>query len=481
MVMAMQTILRTGKNAGMLLAGTMTRMVASFVFVIYCADQLGVEGFGQYSIAIHYFELFLSITATAVGILLTRDLARWPRHSFQLTTSAIVLTMLMCVFAIAAMSVVGYLLNYSPETCYALMIASLALIPASACAVFEAVFVARERAEFLTIGVALESLLKIGISIALLASGYGLIALMWTVLGVRLALMGAYLVGLSRIGSLGWNYHHRRSLRFVSCWRMFAAENWMASLYTNLDVIVLSWYSGEVAVGIYSAAWKVVRLGTVVAKAYTTAVFPVMSRLHGESKEAFNRLYRHTIRVMCAIALPAIAVVSVVPNRVIGLLFSEEYADAGPVLQALIWVMLIGFLNPFLSHALFAQGRQDKSMRVAAISLVVNSIATYVLIINYGAVGAAIGTVIGGFVATCCYLLYAMPKAEIIATFTLGLRVGIAALGMAAVVFMVRDSDWITMLAVSVLVYTPLLFIVQAIRVSDLRFFQTVFLARASS
>ena len=187
----------------MLLAGTMTRMVASFVFVIYCADQLGVEGFGQYSIAIHYFELFLSITATAVGILLTRDLARWPRHSFQLMTSAIVLTMLMCVLAIAAMSFVGPLLNYSPETCQALLIASLALIPASACAVFEAVFVARERAEFLTVGVATESLLKIGISIALLAAGYGLIALMWTMLTVRLVLMFAYMIGLARIGSLG--------------------------------------------------------------------------------------------------------------------------------------------------------------------------------------------------------------------------------------------------------------------------------------
>ena len=478
--MAWQTFLRTGKNAGMLMAGTMTRMVASFVFVIYCADQLGVEGFGQYSIAIHYFELFLSLTATAVGILLTRDLARWPRHSFQLMTSAIVLTMLTCVLAIAAMSVVGHLLNYSPETRHALLIASLALVPASACAVFEAVFVARERAEFLTAGVALESLLKISISIALLAAGYGLIALMWVVLGVRLLLMFAYMIGLSKIGALGWRYHHRRSLRFANCWRMFAAENWMASLYTNLDVIVLSWYSGEVAVGIYSAAWKVVRLGSVFAKAYTTAIFPVMSRLHAESKEAFNRLYRHTIRVMCAIALPAIAVISIVPNRMIGLLFSEEYAAAGPVLQVLIWVLLINFLNPFLSHALFAQGRQDKSMRVAAISLVVNSVATYALVIRFGAVGAAIGTITGGFVATCCYLLYALPKTEIAATFGLALRVSLATLGMAAVVFTVRESDWIQILPISVIVYTPLLFIVGAIRIADLRFFQTMFLARAS-
>lgn len=479
--MSTQVFLRTGKNAGMLLAGTMTRMVASFVFVIYCADQLGVEGFGQYSIAIHYFELFLSLTATAVGILLTRDLARWPRHSNQLITSAVMLAMLMCVAAIGLMNSVGIAIDYSSETCQALSIASLALIPASVCTVFEAVFVARERAEFLTVGVAVESLLKIGLSIAFLAAGYGIIALMWVVLGVRLALMLAYLIGLARIGSLRWNYHHRRSLRFVHCWRMFAAENWMASIYTNLDVIVLSWISGEVAVGIYSAAWKIVRLGSVIAKAYTTAVFPVMARLHSESKEAFKRLFRHTIRVMCTIALPAIVVVSIVPGRIIGLLFSDEYAPASVVLQALIWILLIEFLNPFLSHVLFAQGRQHKSMQVAAISLLVNSIATYVLVLRFGAVGAAIGTVLGGFVATCCYLMYAMPRTDVLATFTLIGRVSVAAIGMGAAVFVVRDGGWSFLLLVGGAVYAPLLFLVGAIRVADLRFFQTTFLARAPS
>ncbi|WP_404306586.1 flippase [Neorhodopirellula lusitana] len=479
--MALEAIFRTGKNAGMLLAGTMTRMIASFVFVVYCADQLGVEGFGQYTIAVHYFELFLSLTATAVGILLTRDMSRWPRHSYQLMTSAIVLVMLMSVLSIVTMSTMGFLSGYSAETCQALMIASLALVPASACAVFEAVFVARERAEFVTIGVAIESLLKIGLSIALLAAGYGLLALMWVVLCVRLALMFAYLLGLARIGSLGWKYHHRRSLRFVNCWRMFAAENWMATIYTNLDVLVLSWFSGEVAVGIYNAAWKIVRLGAVVARAYTTAVFPVMSRLHAESVESFNRLYRHTIRVMFALALPAIAVISIVPDRMVGLLFNEEYAAAAPVLQVLAWVLLIDFLNPFLSYTLFAQGQQNKSMRVAGISLLVNSVATYALVLKFGAVGAAIGTVIGGFVAMSCYLLYAMPKSEVLTTVGLGLRVAVAALGMGIVVYTIRDSAWIKLLPVGALVYTPLLFVVGAIRIADLRFFQTIFLARASS
>ena len=478
--MSLRTFLRTGKNASMLLAGTMTRMIASFVFVIYCADKMGVEGFGKYSITIHYFELFLGLAATAVGILLTRDVSRWPRHTHQLLTSAIVLCFAVCFVATGVMSQLSSLFGYSGDTADALLVASIALFPASVCLCCEAVFVARERAEFVTAGVATESLLRIGVSVWLLFQGYGLVVLIWAMVAVRFALVLAYMVGLRQVNALGWSFDRRRSLRFASRWRVFAAENWLASIYTNLDMIVLSWLSGEAAAGIYSAAGKVVRLGAVVAKSYTTAVFPVMSRLYLESRESFSQLYRHTISVMCAVALPAIAIVTVVPERVIGLLFSEEYLGAAAVLQVLIWVLLVEFLNPFLSHALFAQGRQDRSMRVAGISLAVNSVATYLLVIRYGAVGAALGTVIGGIVATCCYLLYTMPKREILATFVLVLRVVVAAIGLGIVVYQVRDASWVQLLFLGAAVYTPLLFFVGAIRIDDLRFFRTTFLARTN-
>lgn len=479
--MSLSSFIRTGKNASMLLAGSMTRMVAGFVFVIYCADKLGLEGFGKYSIAIHYFELFLSLSSTAVGILLTRDMSRWPRHTNQLVTSSIVLVSVASILSIVVMSSLSTLFSYSDDTHQLLLIAGITLIPASICAVFEAAFVARERAEFFTSGIAIESLIRIAASVWLLYNDFGLIWLLWIFLVVRCGLLTAYLIALKRMGGFQWKFHSKRTRRFFSRWRVFAAENWMATIYTNLDVIFLSWISGEAVTGIYSAAGKIVRLGSVVAKSYTTAVFPVMSRLYLESKDAFKKLYSHTIRIMFATALPAITAVMFIPDRIVNLFFSSEYTEAAPVLQVLIWVLLLEFLNPFLSHCLFAQGRQHRSMRVAAISLVVNTIATYLLVTWFAAVGAAAGTIIGGGVATCCYLFFAMSKREVILTFMLGIRVAIAALIMGIVVWTMRDVSWIVLLPSCLAIYVPMLFLVGAVRMTDIRFFQTLFLTRASS
>lgn len=476
-----RTAIRTSKNAVMLLVGTMARMVAGFAFVLYCADQLGVEGFGQYSIAIHYFELFLSLSATAVGILLTRDIARWPKHTAQLMTSAIVIAIVSCSLAPVCMFGLSRLFNYSSDTSNAMLLASCALLPAALCSVFEAALVAKERSEFVTIGTVVESILRIGLSFLALYLGWGLLGLMWVLLVARVVLLAGYIVGLRKLSGLRWAFSWRQSRRFALRWRVFAAENWMATIYTSLDIIVLSWISGEVAAGLYSAAWKVVRLGTIFAKSYTTAIFPVMSRMHAESKASFARLYRHTIRVMCTISLPAIAVVTVVPDRVIGMLFSEDYSGAVPVLQVLIWVLLIEFINPFLSHTLFAQGKQHRSMQVAGISLVVNSIATYLLVTKFGAVGAALGTVLGGVVAMLCYFAFAMPRSEWFATASVVSRVLLASALLAVVVHFARQLDWIPLATVCLAVYTPLLFLVGAIRTEDLRFFRTTFLMKAAT
>ena len=87
------------RNTALLFAGTLTKMLGSFLFVLLCADRLGVEGFGQYSIAIHYFELFLSLSATAAGIMLTRDIARWPKRTAETMAASFALCLALCLAA----------------------------------------------------------------------------------------------------------------------------------------------------------------------------------------------------------------------------------------------------------------------------------------------------------------------------------------------------------------------------------------------
>jgi O-antigen/teichoic acid export membrane protein len=475
----MVNLLRTGKNAVMLFSGTATRMVATFLFVIFSANTLGVTGFGKYSLVVHYFELFVSLTATATAILLIREIAGRKQDRDQLITAAAMLTTCLAMLTPILLIPLSLAFGYSLDTVQAIGIACLGLIPAGIAMVFEAVFVAKERAEFVTVGVAIECVFRVGLSVLVLLLGYGIVELSLVLVFSRLVLAIVYFFLLLKVINYRVTIDWQTIFRFASQWRVFAAENWMATIYTNLDIIVLSSIVGETAVGLYSAAWRYVRLGTVAAKSFTTAFFPTLTRIHVEATQSFRPVLCHTFRVMCLVALPVISLVSVMPERVVELLFKEEYAGSAQILQILIWVLLLEFINPFLSHVLFSQGRQRYSMVVAGIGLISNLVLMYVLVHRFGAQGAAMACVTTGLIALSSYLYFVADFSTVAGMVGELVRILLAALSMGIVIHFLQHQSWLLIVPVSILIYGIGLLLVQAIRVSDLQFIRQSFSRRA--
>ncbi len=473
--------IRTSKNALMLLSGTLIRMVASFAFVLYLAKTVGVATFGQFAIATHYFELFLSLTSTAAAILLTRDVSRWPKRLPTLLTASVTIVSVLCLLAPLVLLLLGYLFSYSADTIQASMVTCLALFPAAIAALFEAILVARERAEFIALGTFVESLFRLVLSFATISMGGGIIELMWILVLSRAVQVIFYWGCVRKITTIHYHFNLAATRRMALRWRIFATENWLATIYQSLDIILLSWLGGEVATGLYSAAWKFIRLGSVVAKSFTTAVFPIMLRMHSKSRTAFDRLFQQAVRVMCLLALPAIIGITVMADRIVAILYDESFSAAVPVVRILIWVLLVEFLNPFLSHALFAQGKQSRSAIVAGISLLFNGVATYLLIDRFGASGAALGTVLAGFVATIFYMLFSMSKELCWRVSVTMMKVLVASLGMGFVVHSLHDWSWPLILLPALLSYIGLLFIVQAVRSTDLQEIRSFLFTRATT
>ena len=471
----------TSKNAGLLLVGTIVRMVGTFFFVLYSADSLGLEGFGRFNIANHLFELFLSLNAAAAAIMLTRDVARWRRSTHRLISAAISLVFGLSCIVPFIMYGVGRLFQYSSETMLALMISCVAMFPGSVCILFEAVFVAKHQSKFVALGSSIESLLRVVLGVWVLHAGWGIAALMWVLVLVRTGLMLFYWFSLFRITQFRFHFSWPSLKRYVWRWRVFAAENWMATIYTSLDLLVVSAGAGEVAAGLYSAAFKIVRLGGVFPKSFTAAVFPVMSRLYSESLSRFEQLVRNSLRILCIVALPIIVGTSVIAHRVIATMYKSEYAEAAPLLQVLSVALLLEFLNPFLSHVLFAQHKQHRSMNAAAISLLFNLLTSFLLVYWLGAVGAGVAYIASGFLAMAYYLHSIGFREEMLELVKDFLRILAAAIGMGFAVFFVREFSYPVIFLVAFATYFPLLFLLQGARIEDVRFLQQTFFKRAAS
>ncbi len=442
----------------------------SVLFVIYAARFLGVEHFGRLELVRGYFELFLSLCTTGLSILLTREIAKHPEHGSRYFTSAAVLLAALVPLAWVAMMMLGYLLGYAPQTQHAMLLACAALLPGTLSLLCAAMFVAFEKAEYVTYGTILENVVRNGLGLWVLWLGYGVLALLGVLMMSRVCLLAFYLYAMRRsLPRLHWSYDRLFLKHLVRDWRVFAYENWLANLFDNLDVIVLSAVHGERAVGLYAAANRLLTLGLMVTQSYTTAVFPHLSRLFEASKERFQRLSEGSLKYMLALILPGVGAVAVLSHEIILLLYGETYAATIPILQVLIWVLVLHFVNPFLSHLLFAQGKQQRSLVVALVSLLCHAGLAAWWIPASGSVGAAWALLASSALATVMYFGFVMQGAQLQRMLTMLSRIGVAAVAAGLCLWGLQSQPVLPLLGVAIMVYVGLLFGLGVVSIRELQ------------
>jgi O-antigen/teichoic acid export membrane protein len=463
-------LLRVSKNTGMLLAGTVVRMVFSFAFIIYAARYLGVEGFGKYALAQHYFELFLSLTATSLGILVTRETAKdagWLRGNLA---PAVVMVMLLSVAGGLLLSGIARLIGYAPDTRMAIYVAAVALLPGAVCSLAEAVFVAFEKAEFVAVGTAVESLARTVLGFAVLMLGYGLLSLLLVLVATRLLMLLLYsLLLVRRLPGGHWSWGRRAMRTLAGQWRVFAAENWLSTLYGNLDVVLLSIFQSEAAVGIYQAAWKLIRLGSVLAQSFATAVFPYISRLYVSSRDVFHQVNEQSLKYMLAVILPGVVGITVLADRIILLVYDAQYAASIPVLRVLAWILVPQFLNPYLSRVLFARGQQRQSLKVAAVGLTSFLALAAWLIPGWAAVGTAWASLASALIALGCYLVFCFYRAGGARLLAMLARQGVATGTLCGLLYVMRAGQLLPALAAGAALYVVLLFALRVVSAGDVK------------
>jgi O-antigen/teichoic acid export membrane protein len=464
---------RVSKNTGALLAGTMLRMVFAFAFVVFAARFLGVEGYGKFALTQHLFELSLSLSATGLGILVTREVARDRNWLDRHLAPAAVFALLLGVSAAGLLVIGATFAGYAPDTQRAICVAAIAVIPAALCALLEAIFVAFEKAELVAVGTALEGLVRIALCFAALLLGYELVSLFVILIVTRVAQLALYSLFLAcRLPRIQWRFQTGELWSLSRTWLVFAGETWVATLYLSLDVVLLSLFWGEFAVGLYDAAWKLIRLGAVVANSFTTAVFPYISRLYVDARDTFHQLSQQSVKYILVMVVPAALCISVFAEPLVLFLFDGRYAESAPVLRVIAWMLIPQFLNPFLSRVLYARGQQGRSLAVSIVGLVVFVAVAFVLIPKFGAIGTAWTAVLSSYAALVCYLTFSTTGTHRRSIMMILLRQAAAILGLCLALFVVQHTQLVLALAACAVLYAGMLLGLRIVTLSDFKLMQ---------
>ena len=178
----------------------------------------------------------------------------------------------------------------------------------------------------------------------------------------------------------------------------------LSAFYFRIDMMMLEVMKGERAVGLYSAAYKVIEFLSIVPGTVTIAALPGLSSDFYSDIESFRVTFFKTA-IMLGIGGAAIgSFLYFFASHVILVLYGPLFFDSVRSLSILSGVVLLLFINGYLAYVTIAADNDKAVALILVIATMINVILNIYLIPKYSFVGAALSTLLSEVAMFFCYI-----------------------------------------------------------------------------
>ncbi len=192
-------------------------------------------------------------------------------------------------------------------------------------------------------------------------------------------------IGLKPVGNYDFNRHIKPIL-------VFFGMSIAATIYTNLDSVVLGFMASDADVGYYSAAIKIKNILVSLVTSLGTVLLPRVSYyIENKQMDEFKRIYEKALDFVFVVATPITIYFILFAKEGIYFLSGELYADSIIPMQIVMpTVILIGLSNITGIQILIPLGLEKIVLYSQTIAAIVDCIINVLLIPQFKSIGAAI-------------------------------------------------------------------------------------------
>ena len=165
---------------------------------------------------------------------------------------------------------------------------------------------------------------------------------------------------------------------------------------TSSDKYILGFFSGITAVGIYSVSYKIPSILSIV-----TSIFLVawqISAVEGFGTSDFNKFYSDIYKRLVEFLAIITALLVLLAKPLGSILFSEDFFQAWLYTPVLVMAYMFSALSGFLGTVYTSSKKSERLFFSSMIGAVGNIILNIILIPFWGAMGAAVATLLSYFV-----------------------------------------------------------------------------------
>lgn len=200
--------------------------------------------------------------------------------------------------------------------------------------------------------------------------------------------------------------------------RIFLLNNVVASIYLQLDTVMLGFLKGNEAVGYYTGAIKLTKMLMGVTSSLCVVLLPRLSNLAvGNEREEFDRLLKKALDYVIAIAAPMSMGLVIMAPTLVYLFCGEGYVPSISTMQITAPIILFISISYVLVQSIFSLGKENITIITGIVGAFTNVAINFMLIPHWAQDGAAIGTLLAEFSVMIAYL-FIIRRFSIISIFT---------------------------------------------------------------
>jgi O-antigen/teichoic acid export membrane protein len=405
----MDTIKSITRNTTWLFISYAVSSFFNLFYNMYIAIYLDPDGYGLLNFSLALVGIFNVLADLGISSLATRDVARNNDLAYKFFDSSVKIKTALSTLAFGAIAVVAILEGYTGPGLIVIFLIAIGNLVNSFSVLYNAIFQAFEKMEYQSIGGILSSFLMLAGALYAMYAHLSIVSFAVLYLAVNVFMLIFYTLICQ------WKFFTPKltlgiDRAFVSeiikeGWPMGALAVSIA-IFSRIDTVILGFMNGTAAVGIYSAAYKLSELSTIIPIIFTSAAYPIIAKYYQSSQSSFKYTFEKSTKFLFYIAIPMAFLVTLLADLIVALYYKGSYADSANALKILIWAAVGMYLTIILGNTMISANLQKLQMNLVILTAIVNVVLNLIVISFYGYLGASVAMVITQWLLVISYFYY---------------------------------------------------------------------------
>lgn len=385
------------KNAGWIIGCKIMQSLINLVIGMITARYLGPSNYGVISYVASIVAFAMPIMQLGLKHTLVREFVKYPEKEGAILGTAMVLNILSSLFCmIGSVAFVMVADAGDTETVLVCAFYSLSLL-FNATEMTQYWFQAKLLSKYPSLA-ALAAYIVVSLyKVYLLVTQKGIVWFAFSNAIDYLLISVILLLIYRRMGSRRLSVDWSLGKELLSRSKHYIIPSLMVMIFQHTDRIMIKLMVGETETGFYSAALTCIGITSFVFTAVLDSARPVILEEKERSRDVYEKRIVQLYSVITCLSFAQSIGMTVLAKPLIYFLYGAEYSGAAGILAVSVWYITFGHYGSVRNIWILAEDKQKYLTGINVVGAGANVLLNLCLISVWGAVGAAVASVVTQF------------------------------------------------------------------------------------